>query len=160
MNFNLSTTITLAVTISGLTLSALPASTDAAWSRNNASICHPAYSDTPNDIYNGGWIQNTGNIPYVIYCPVYSDNNLPHNAVTMLNIHGINYAGSRNRSRACVKHYNNIGAACGAFKDWTQEEYGVLNVDLTQWHIYGASFPYLYNDINPGSKLYGFFIAN
>jgi|GEM_PF-5332830 len=150
----------LATAASAGTLLSYAPLADANFRRAHSSECHSYYDNLGTDLYNGAWIANYGDVARGVYCPVATDGYLSHNATTTLNVHGFEASGESNTSRACVKHYTNSGTACGVVKNWGASYGGASGVDITQWSNYGASFPYIYNVVDVGGRLYGFYLAN
>lgn len=152
-------TIFLAVVTSFASFLTSPLVSEAAYRRAHSSVCHPDYDNYGPVINNGHTIHNKSTTPKWFFCPVVTDGYLPHNTVTRLNVHGYEPPGVSNKSRACVKDYNNSVIVCGPYKEWGPGYTGVNDVSVTEWSD-SLAFPYLVNELGAGGRLYGFFIAN
>jgi hypothetical protein len=153
-------TTALAVAFFTIIASTISLNAGAESKRIHSSICHAAYDNAGNRISNGTKLTNHHTSAYTIYCPVQSHSHLLHSTITTLNVDGYEAPGKSNRSRACVKHLNNAGVACGPFKNWGGGHSGVDAVDVSRWHSYPASFPFLINRIDSSGSLYGFYMTN
>ncbi len=161
MNINSKLALGFSVLMAGGILLVSSSNADAAFRRAHSSECHSYYDNSGTNVYNGAYLSvSSAASTQGIYCPVATDGYLTHNSTVELNVHGFEASGQNNSSRACVKHYNSTGYACGITKSWGGGNAGVYGVDVNSWRAYGASFPYIYNSIAPGGILYGFYFRN
>ena len=127
--------------------------------RIHSSICTTQYDHIGSGAWNKDGILNATQGVIGVYCPVPSSSSLRHSSVSTINVHGYEFAGHNNTSRACVHHFNSTSIACGTTKSWGSGNSGVYNVDPSKWTAHGSSFAYIYTQLNKSGRLSGFWIS-
>lgn len=137
--------------------------------------CHHIY-DNSSDFFScppvgcgsrwGNWVRYEGKVEIksgparTVICPFVSDSHLSHANVDTL----LFYSSSVDQgsfSRACVKHYDNAGSACGVSSSWgVNPVYFIGGLDVSEWNAYPASFPFILNVMGEGSALSGFYLSD
>lgn len=152
--------ITSAAIFGALALTAQYASADER--RMHSSACTYIRDNAGTTLTNSSTFTNSSSATSgrSIYCPVVTDSHLSHNQATRLNVHGSEGSGRSNYSRACVKHYNSTGVACGATRYWGNGLVGGDNVDLSTWKSNPSSFPYILTYLDIGGSFYGYWYTD
>lgn len=144
-----------------LAFAGMPDKASANERRTHSSICHYYYDNAGTSLSNASSLYN-GTSSRSIYCPVISDSTIAHSNTLYLNVHGRNTVSGTSYSRACTKNAWNTASNCGTQKTWVSTTGGMVaeSVDVSIWQAEFASFPYLYNYMQAGTYLYGFWMAN
>ena len=156
----------LAASIMGFSIAPTAASA-ANWRRFDAAYCTPEHA--MNYYYYAAGLENEGSGDEYD-CPVLSDEDLNHSAVTTATIFGSDQNGGYGlTAEACIQTFYEASGACGdgAFTGTEFEGDYAMNLDVTEWANDPYGFAYIYvltcdaSFFLPGHcTVYGYSITN
>jgi hypothetical protein len=135
------------------------AEANAAHRRIHATACGARFDD--ESVYVGSYL-SPSSLSTLVYCPVPSNDTLPHSAVSTLNVHGYSSSSGEYSVQACAKSHDGASIGCGAFTSAGTGGYDseAVGVDTSAWASNGAAFPYLYLMVPADAHFHGFYISN
>jgi hypothetical protein len=136
----------------------------AAFTRQSASFCTADRAGgTPRQSGDGSVFNADSGSNALLSCPFTSDDALPHNLVTVLNIHGSDQVtDAQAGAQACVTFIGSLGSACGNQAGSGAAFRGdfLLQPDLSQWRAFPSDLPYLLIVLPKGNgQLRGWFAS-
>ncbi len=132
--------------------------------RYHAMECAPQNSATSTIYSETLGLLNNSYSQATYICPVISDDSQPHQNVQGFTVHGQKaYSnGTSDGIAACVKYWSAAGFTCTT--DTTTTSAGAWGLTIwypTSWYFdSGANFPYIKVYLQPGSGIFGTFVAS